>query len=356
MSRLTEIRIERLSLPLVVPYKLAFGPVQAFDSVIVFIKDDEGRMGFGEATILTGYTPETIDGCWEAMGNLAHQCIGVTTEEAKASCINMHKPAPFTATAMASAIELLENADVFKTDEETPVPLLAILNAMDEKGIVEEINRHADAGYKTIKVKIGWEVESDLKRVAFIQSHLPEGVRIRIDGNQGYTKEDGIRFASTIDPHSIELLEQPCHMDDWDAAKAVGEASSVPYMLDESIYGEDEIKRAADLGCVQYIKLKLMKAGSAERLIKELQLIRDLGMTPVLGNGVAADPGCWMECCVARTMIDNAGEMNGFLKPVQSIFEQPMQVRNGNVILPPGRPEIIDTSEYSKDKLVLGAD
>ena len=37
-------------------------------------------------------------------------------------------------------------------------------------------------------------------------------------------------------------------------------------------------------------------------------------MEPVLGNGVASEIGCWMEACVARSTIANAGEMNGFLQ------------------------------------------
>jgi hypothetical protein len=34
-------------------------------------------------------------------------------------------------------------------------------------------------------------------------------------------------------------------------------------------------------------------------------------MEPVLGDGLS-EIGCWMEACVARTTIHNAGEFNGF--------------------------------------------
>ena len=86
-------------------------------------------------------------------------------------------------------------------------------------------------------------------------------------------------------------------------------------MLDESIYGPADIERAARLSGVGLIKLKLKKTGSLERLKRGLERIRELGMEPVLGDGVAADIGCWMEACVARDTIRNAGELNGFLKP-----------------------------------------
>ena len=100
---------------------------------------------------------------------------------------------------------------------------------------------------------------------------------------------------------------------------------------------EAEIERAAREGSARFIKLKLMKAGSLENLARQLDRIRELGMEPVLGNGVAADPGCWMEACVARTHIANAGEMNGFLKPRQTLFEKPIAVEKGAMILAPGK-------------------
>jgi len=353
-KRIAEVRLERLSLPLTVPYKLSFGPVTAFDTVIAEVIDRDGRSGFGEATILTGYTAETIESCWQAMRRLALTMVGETFAAAKDLTLRHHHDVPFSVTALVSAVEMLEGHPMLSPEADVQVPLLAILNATDEAGIDAEIAGHAANGYKTIKVKVGWELESDLKRTAFIQSRLPDDVMIRIDGNQGYSKEDGLAFATRVDPQKIELLEQPCHMDDWDAAGAIARVSNVPFMLDESIYGAAEIERAAALGGVSFIKLKLMKAGSIDALVKQLKLIRDLGMTPVLGNGVAADLGCWMECCVAHRMIDNAGEMNGFLKPRQMLFAEPMVVENGAVQLPASRPDFSDHASFIKDTVRIG--
>ena len=111
-------------------------------------------------------------------------------------------------------------------------------------------------------------------------------------------------------------------------------------MLDESIYGPADIERAADIGAASHIKLKLMKAGGLEALARGLKLIRERGMTPVLGNGVAGDAGCWMEACAARGLIDNAGEMNGFLKPRAGLFIEPIAVENGAMILDPATPKL----------------
>ena len=60
-------------------------------------------------------------------------------------------------------------------------------------------------------------------------------------------------------------------------------------------------------------------------------------MEPVLGNGVASDIGCWMEACVARRQIGNAGEMNGFLRPAAPLAQPPMKVEGRRDDIDAGR-------------------
>ena len=144
-----------------------------------------------------------------------------------------------------------------------------------------------------------------------------------------------MRFASSLDPASIELFEQPCIKEDWDAAVAVAGVSTVPMMLDESIYGIADIERAAKLRAAKFIKLKLMKAGTLDGLADGLRRIRALGMEPVLGNGVATDVSNWMEACVARSLVSNALESNGFLKPRRSILARPLRFERGAILLEP---------------------
>ncbi len=59
MAIVERLNLYRLEVPLATPYKLSFGPVTRFDTVLVEAQDDDGRIGLGEATLLTGYTDET---------------------------------------------------------------------------------------------------------------------------------------------------------------------------------------------------------------------------------------------------------------------------------------------------------
>ncbi len=227
------------------------------------------------------------------------------------------------------------------------VPLLAGINATDPAGIEREIEAAIAAGFATLKLKVGFDVTADLERIAFIQRCNRGRARLRIDANQGYDVEDGVRFAAGLAPDDIELLEQPCAADDWEAAAAVCQIKNVPLMLDELIYDTADIERAAKIGAA-FVKLKLMKMGGLAQLAEGLDLIRNLGMEPVLGNGVASDLGCWMEACVARHHIRNAGEMNGFLRQKTPLAATPLQVVNGSMqLLPPGHGLPLDETRIA---------
>lgn len=329
------ITVDRLRVPLTVPYHLSFGPVEHFDTVIVQVEDADGAAGFGEATVLTGYTDETIDGSFAVARELAADLVRHTVAEAPARVATIGAAHPFTATAFGTAFEMAARSPRLCVSATTRVPLLGLLHATEAAAVAPEFDALLAAGFRTIKVKVGFDPERDAARVRAIQAVVAGRARIRLDANQGYTAAQGVAFVRALDPADIELFEQPCTAGDWDAHLAVARAARVPMMLDESIYGIPDIERAAELDAARYIKVKLMKLGSLAALEAAIARIRTHGMTPVLGNGVACDPGCWMEACIAARCIDNAGEMNGYLKARAGLFAEPLPFEQGAVVLEP---------------------
>lgn len=333
------IEVRQLSLPLIKPYRLSFGPVTAFDTILVVLREIEGT-GFGEATLLPGYTDETVDESWRTANMLAPIVAGFGLDEARRTLRAAAEKTAFTATAFLTAIDYLEQHPALTTPARAK--LLAILSSdgSDQGAARDEVDKHIAAGYDTLKFKVGFNVESDIQAVKTIQEVVDGRAAIRIDANQGFSVEEAILFLDTLDPSNIELLEQPCDKADWNAAKAIKPRARVPIMLDESIYGPAEVDRAASEKLAEFIKFKLMKIGDMSALAGVLNQIRDHGMTPVLGNGVATDIGCWMEAAAMRGYIDNAGEMNGFLKTEISLLDPPLQMSGAEVVLDEALPAL----------------
>ena len=339
-----------LRLPLTKPYKLAFGPVEALDTVIVRVETAEGVEGFGEATLLTGYTVETIGVTWDKARELV-EAARSDSFDLRGTLDRLDATHPFLTTAFRTALEMAANDPRLFLAAPARVPILGLLQGETPGQMRREADRLVAEGCATVKVKVGFDPGPDAGVVAMAQLAVAGRARIRIDANQGFDAAQAIDFASRLSPDGIELFEQPCAAGDWDAhmkVVPVARDRGIPLMLDESIYSLREIEQAARLGAARFVKVKLMKFSSLAWLEAAILKIRALGMEPVLGNGVATDVGCWMEACVAARHIDNAGEMNGFLKPRQRLLADELAFSMGAIEIPPDWRPTLDSATIAR--------
>ena len=352
-TRIERVDVHCLRVPLLRPYRLAFGDLLAFDTLLVELADAQGRRGFGEATFLGGYGEELMTSAWPLARTLADDAVGKSSDAVRTMFARIGSRAPFAATAFMTALEMLCDSPVLRIDAPARVPLLGLLNADDERSAQQEFETLLAQGYRTVKLKIGLPGSDHLERVHLAQRVVAGRARIRIDANQAFSGPEAAALLDAMAPDDIELFEQPCAAGDWTAHALAARAARVPLMLDESIYAMADIERAAAEGAAKYIKLKLVKLVGLAELETALARIRALGMRAVLGNGVACDPGCWMEACVAARCIDNAGEMNGYLKQRTPLLANPPPVIDGAMCLAPRERPALDHGAVAAQRLEM---
>ena len=101
------------------------------------------------------------------------------------------------------------------------MPILGLLQGDGESELADAFARLLADGYRTVKVKVGFDVASDVAHVALIQRVVAGRAAIRVDANQGYDATAASAFIAGVDPAGIELFEQPCAAGDWVAHRAV---------------------------------------------------------------------------------------------------------------------------------------
>ena len=336
--QIESIELFRIELPLHTPYITRLGTISSIDTIVGEVRDSDGRRGIGDATIIEGYTDETRDGGWRACHTLGEQLVGCDRAAAEAVLDQARTSDPHAVSVLQVAIEMLDGDSLLAPPKrETRVPILGPINTKNLDRLADEVDAQIECGYQTLKIKVGWDVDTDLARVALIRKLNAGRALLRIDANQGFSRKDGIRFVNGLDAGAdLQLFEQPCDKSDWDSNAAVAAVSRVPVMLDESIYQASDIERAASVDGCQFVKLKISKLTGVSRLARGLNRLRELGITPVIGNGAASDVGCLVEACVARSTVDNAGENNGFLKNRAQLLAQPLRFEAGAIVLEPG--------------------
>lgn len=332
--------------PLDRPYGLSFGTLHAFDLILVRLVDSSGQVGFGESCPVPPYSRESAEQVWAAvvdvLPGLCGQDVRAAAEDLSARADSLES---FSYVAPSTACEALvappPNGSALK------VPVVGAVLTHDVERLPDEVRRLIDLGHRTLKVKVGFDPMDDLEQIKIIKDCLPDGVRLRLDANEAWDLAQAMTFLTGLEPDGIELLEQPFPRDRWDWVTTLkGGNREIPLMLDESIHGEQSIRRAAECGA-DIIKLKLMKVGSRAALRRRTRFAQSLGLSVVIGNGIAGVVDNWYEAlCVSDT--GRAGEMNGNLKLTDAVLDQRPWLEAGELCFPAGFRLSVDEGSLSR--------
>jgi L-alanine-DL-glutamate epimerase-like enolase superfamily enzyme len=204
--KLREITLRKIRLPLIRPYVLSYRTFDEFEPIIVEVRDEDGRVGWGEGHISPGSSSETREGGWVFCQQQAAATVGHDSADAKAIITGRMADSRVAATALLTAIEMLEGHPLLKIASEAKLPLLTPFNSTNPHDIETEVEQRLDEGFGTFKIKVGKDAGADRTRVQAIQRAIAGRATMRLDANRAYAQADASRFAAALDPAGIELF------------------------------------------------------------------------------------------------------------------------------------------------------
>lgn len=89
--KITKIEIEKINIPLITTFKVAFAEVSASTSVIVKIHTDDGIVGYGEAAPFEPVTGESADSVILALKYFQQALIGMDATDLEGIHLQMDK-------------------------------------------------------------------------------------------------------------------------------------------------------------------------------------------------------------------------------------------------------------------------
>jgi L-alanine-DL-glutamate epimerase-like enolase superfamily enzyme len=305
--------------PLNKPYDLSFAQLTAYDSVWVRAEDEDGHIGLGEAVPLPGYNWETLE---TVSSTVAALVAGAERESAAAiveRCRAVRADHPFAASAVMTALDLPLFLDRTASDRRFPLSA-AIAGEWPLDQLRRTAEAHLDAGYGFLKCKVGRDLEGDVAAARCLLNEWPgRPFGVVFDANQAYAPDAALAFARALRACAsdrLQWLEQPVDRRDWDGMERLCRRGEVAIVVDESIYDEADVARAAAIGA-HGVKLKLVKNFGIAETLSLARRARELGLTVVFGNGVATDLGNLGEYLVlasAPELFAAPAECSGFAK------------------------------------------
>lgn len=150
----------------------------------------------------------------------------------------------------------------------------AVVAALPVEAAVEEARAAVDAGFGTVKLKVGVAATeaAEIDRVAAVREAIGRGVRLRLDANGAWPVERAVRVLRAVAAYDVELVEQPVAAGDLAGLAEVRRRVPVPVAADEAVTGPVAARRILEREAADALVLKLPVVGgiAPARAIAEL--------------------------------------------------------------------------------------
>jgi len=248
-------------------FKIATGSSDAEENVIVKVKSgDEFGVGNANPTNVTHETRASIE---DFLAKARKKVVG--TDEC--DLLKLHQRLDSVALGNTAAKAGVDIAIFDLLSKREQKPLYEFLGGCKDRmltdmtiGIeskemsVKKAVQHYKAGFRALKIKVGLDLNEDIKRVSAVREAVGPKVELRVDANQGYSVEQAISFSEAMMSLEVVFIEQPVDAADLAGLRRVTEESEVPIMADECVRSSTDARRIAREGIADMINIKLMKS------------------------------------------------------------------------------------------------
>jgi O-succinylbenzoate synthase len=266
--RIDRIEIHYVALPLIYPWKTAYGEDADIHSVLFRLISGEHE-GWGETApfFAPTYSPETASTVFALNQEVFCPLLvgrDFDTADDLLDALKVFKGNPFAKAGPESAWW-----DLHARMEGKPLgKLLGATRDRVDAGsdfgvqdslemLLEKIQGSIDRGFKRTKLKVrpGW----DLEMLQLVRTTFPRHT-FHIDCNSGYSLDD-LPFFKAVDRLGLAMIEQPLfHRDLHDHAELQRQLET-PICLDESVTSLRDFELALKLGSCRYLNIKIGRVG-----------------------------------------------------------------------------------------------
>jgi L-alanine-DL-glutamate epimerase-like enolase superfamily enzyme len=266
-----------LDVPITDPFVVATGARTVAENVFLRVTLTNGAQGYGEAAPFPEVGGETRASCLTSLLLLSRATIGRSASDYKQIGQDLSGQAPAhpaarcgLETAVIDAYcralhipmwKLWGGADVRARETDITIPIA------DLDKTVALARGWYEKGFRLFKMKVGKDVEEDIRRLAAVHRALP-GISFIGDGNQGFSMQDCLTFVRGVKAFggAMVLLEQPVVRDDLDSMAAIRRETGIPVAADESVRSLADAQEIVARVAADYINIKIMKTGVVEAL------------------------------------------------------------------------------------------
>jgi len=332
----------------------ALGRHDVSEYVLVRIVTDAGIDGAGEATVLPRWSGETVWGAQALIDRvLALHLVGRDPTDIDGIADVMDQATEdnwFAKSAIEMACWDICGKEMGKPIYALlggPVRSLSIacrfsMGAYDPERARKRAFELVEAGFDTIKVKVGTDPARDVERVRVVRSAIGPNRSMVIDANCGYDAKTAISVSQALDDCHVGLFEQPTPRGDFEALAQVRRAIKPQVMADDICF---DLADAVE--CIRHQACDVISVypGKNGGIAKSKRIVDYAGLHGVacsIGSNLEFDIASAAMChlvvaCTNMKVEKYPGDIMGPDYHAFSVVKEPLEIR-GPVISITDRP------------------
>jgi D-galactarolactone cycloisomerase len=211
--------------------------------------------------------------------------------------------------------------------------------------VCQEVASYRKQGFHAVKIKIGFDVDEDLRVIEAVRSVIGPDMRLMIDANHGYDALEACEVGRAAASLGVDWFEEPVVPEQLDAYRAVRAGQPIPVAGGETWHGRYGVREVLETRAVDIIQPDICGSGgfSEVRRIADLASLHGVRVVPhVWGTGVAIAAALQFMAAQTPDPIRREArppilEFDRTENPYrQAVLTAPLEHRNGVVAIPDG--------------------
>ena len=357
-----------VEIPTIRPHKMAVATMQTQTLVLVKISTEDGFVGWGEATTIGGLgygdeSPESIKTNIDTyFAPLLKSLTGLNVAQTVQTLKKHINGNRFAKCAIQTALLDIQAqrlgipvSELLGGRLRDSVPVLWVLASGDTEKDIAEAKKMIEAKRHNIfKLKIGSRaVEADVEHVLAIKKALGQDISIRVDVNRAWSELQAVKGIQLLQDGGVDLIEQPCAIDNIDAMQRLTRKFDIAIMADESLMGPQTAYQLAKCNAASVFAVKVAQSGGLMEGCVVGKIAQLAGIDLYGGTMLEGPVGTIASAHVFSTFENLAygTELFGPLLLTEQILKTPLQYQNFELALPKGTGLGIELDEDKIDNL-----
>ena len=216
-----------------------------------------------------------------------------------------------------------------KCRDKVPVYATALYPEEPPK-VAKRARGFAEQGFHGVKIKVGFDLDQDIRIVRAVREELGKDFIIMTDANQGYTVDIARKASDAFADCGAFWLEEPLFVEDIAGHAILHEKGRTPVAVGENLHMSYAFENFLVRGAVDFIQPDVARAGGISE-IKKITALATKHNVPVSfhtwGDGVALAASIHLSVALQDCIVM---ELDYTYNPLRDeLLREPFQVLNG---------------------------